>query len=490
MACRGLYITVLVAALSNIISCGGGGGDKNVVADSSNNSALSIQGTLVAPQLDITINNGGGSTNTNTGGARLVAKSNHSNCSSVPNGYRAVADATLVFLDVSQNPIGPTWKSGNCGDFMRVPPAGAATLKASIEGYQELISPLTQFRGGLHNSMAVVSLIPEKALYEIGMLQRLDATHIGFTLVDSKSHQPVLGLTADSLGVQVNDNAPLSVHPSQESIFEKASIAFVLDASSSMGTTLSANIATTKYQAVASAIHAFVDGKKSDEVAVIIFSDSVNYIDQAAINSLFIMTNQDGTPASHKYPEDGFITIAKPIRFVIDAYNKHSNLYAGLIATPSSVHKETPVVTIASYPFGNFSMFYDAIDTALTRVESRETKRKWIVTFNDDPDDKSTSTLAQIISKANNKNIPVFAIEQSGVNATLLQSNLQAIAEGSGGIFYPAVGNDVSRSLENIQLSLRHEFVVEAAAPINLDTVKLTLNVRGTSLNRTLAARP
>ena len=481
MSWAALRFTALVLTFFSLIACGGGRKNEAVGSNPSLTTGTSIVGTVVVPQLNASSTTGSGNTDTNTGAARNM----HTGCMSVPTGYRPLAEATLNFLDAANNPVGPSWQIGECGAISRIPSESAVALKITATGYQELITQLTPFQGA-HGAMSVVSMLPESASYEIGLLQRLDNEHLGFTVIDSKSRQPVLGIATAALSVKVNDNAPASVHASEGSAFEQASIVFVLDASGSMVQAAIANAEPSKYQTVATGVHAFLDQKKgADEVAMVIFSDTVNFIDQTSLNTLFSLKDKDGIPYTHTFPADGFITASKPMRFAADAYNKHSAYYS-FSATPTALHKDSPPVTVASYPFGNTSAFYDAIDAALGSLAARVTKRKWIITLNDDQNDHGANTVEQIISKAKQQKTAVFTLGlRNDADTGQLNAQLKEIAERTGGTFYPATGNTIASALADIQIALRHQIVVRAVAPLDLAPAKLSLTVRGVTLEKT-----
>jgi len=413
-------------------------------------------------------------------------------CENVPPGYAPLSNIEIEFLDAAGNVVGST-TTNSCGEIDTSVPPSAVMISAVADGYRPISANITAFQLG-ENTIGSVSTISDKAEYKIAALQLIDDTRLAFTVTDTVTNQAVLGLPASAFNVTL-DSAESEIESVSIALSEddSASTILVMDASGSMDEDVYTEPVTGKvfnrYQVARVAAHTFL-GQKSlnDEGAIAIFSVRQFFIDQAAINSEFALTDGDGNAVLLPYPEDGFTTDERRLRFTVDAYNPESSLYRGGEDAP---HPDTPanIQISSSYPFAGDTALYDAIVQNIARLDSREALRPIIIAMTDGQDNSSAvRSFELVIDDAVAANIPVYTVGFGGDTA---ETELTEIATRTGGSFFSAESLDLATTFQNIQTGIVFQYIcnltnggIESAF-----TLGVSLSHNGLSADRGISLR-
>ena len=386
-------LCVLVALLAG---CGGSGGGSG--------SAPLATGTLLVPASVDDTTELALARRLLPGLARMSQR-----CPAVPAGYSPLSGADVVFLGVDDVALSAGVTSDDCGAFEAAVPDGTVAVRAQRTGFRPLRSDIATFTATGDTNLA--STIAVDASYRIDALQVLDDS-LGFAVTDSATRQAVLGLPVSAFSLSVDGaNVPVRSVGLAASSDENASIALALDASGSMSATAFTDPATgerlSRNQLAALAAHTFLDQKAADdEVAVTVFSSGVYFMDQAAVDERLPSVDAQNRPVAYPFDEDGFVSDPAPLRFVVDGYDRDSDLYR---SGTGPRHPDTPAdLFLERYRFGGSTAFYDAIAESVDRLMQRGVARPVVVAMTDGRDNASSLSLEDVISVAQGGGVPVY----------------------------------------------------------------------------------
>ena len=131
----------------------------------------------------------------------------------------------------------------------------------------------------------------------------------------------------------------------------------------------------------------------------------------------------------------------------------------------------------SAYPDG-VTDFYDAVYQAVDDAAASSKDRRAVIVITDGGNDPSTYTLAQVISNANAKGVPIFTVGIDQINSAILTQ----MADDTGGQFYEATTTDnlrtIYQQLANVlfddQYILTYNSLLGAGVDANL-TIEATL---------------
>ena len=302
--------------------------------------------------------------------------------------------------------------------------------------------------------------IPDTASYRIGSLQLLDEARVGFTVTDTDSGQTVLGIPASAFAIRA-DGAELALASiaTAASSSGAASVSLVLDASGSMSSTAFQDEVTlerfSRSQLAAQAAHVFLDQKAdTDEASVTPFGSTVHPVDQAFIDEEFELQTLDGEPTLYQLSESGFTVESQRLRFIIDAYNRESDVYG--FGDPR--HPDTPadLVIESRYPFGGSTALFDAIVTGIDRVVARDNDRRFVLAMTDGRNNSSSNGLEETVARAIAANVPVYTVGfGDGVDADVLDE----IAARTGASYFQVDDTDIGNAFQSIQSGIVFQYV-------------------------------
>jgi hypothetical protein len=471
----------LFSSLLLLTACGGGGGGNN---DDGNSTAGRIaEGNLVVPQ------------QTSQRNQEVLLRAQgvaFRDCSDIPAGYSALADTTVEFLDDSDQ-ILQTTTTDSCGAFMATIPDEVTRVRATSTDYRDLVVDVSLFTttGG-----GVASTIPATATYQISSIQFTGGSgdSIAFSVTDSETNTAVIGIPDTAFSVAINAN-PVSLNDLQLATqsADPASITLVMDSSGSMGSLIfdenfqlledDNGVAYDRYRLTSLAAHTYLDNMpSSDETAIIAFSSQVFLMNDATITNEFLLEDENGNDASYNFSADGYTTTAADLRFVVDAYNRSSQLYSPI--NPDSRHPDTPNLSVVNfYPLGGNTALYDAIEVGLVNTESRAASRKVVIAMSDGEDNSSALVESDVITSAVNKNIPVYTIAFGGANPTTMEN----IALGTNASFYAIEDVDLTSIFQTIQTGIIFQYLAVYEVSANAgDTLNLTLAFNGLTTTRSI----
>ena len=397
-------------------------------------------------------------------------------CDAVPEGYAPLVGAVVTFVDAEGNAVGGELVTDECGAFGAPVPAGATSVRASAEGFRDIETDVTTFSGS-GEAAALASTIPLDASFRIGSLRRLDDDRVAFTVTDSLTNQAVLGIPASAFDVRLDDN-PVEILDVafSASAADVASTALVLDSSGSMQDVAYIDPETgdqfDRSQLTTLAAHAFLDQKGGDdEVAAIIFGSAVRFIDQDFVDARLRLSTADGDALDYDYGESGYVTDARRMRLIIDAYNPSSELYR---TGGDARHPDTPdEVRVDRYPFGGRTALFDAIVEGVERTEARPIARQFVVAMTDGRNNASRNGEDDVIDAALAANMPVYTI---GFGPGVNERALADIAETTGATYFAVTDTDVANAFQSIQTGILFQYIARLLPDTGLATA-LTLTV-------------
>ncbi len=452
--------------------------------DDSKGSAGQLQGTLVVP------------TGTNPSKAAIMAralggKAAENVCPNVPEGYSPLANAEVAFIGGDGSELGRAdAATDTCGVFTGALPAGTTQVRGTAPGYRDIITDVAVFQSE-DSSNNVASTIPDTATYTIGSIQKIDDDTIAFTITDDQTNKAVLGVPDSAFTATVNGNSAGIKTTSAAVTSSKASVVMVLDASGSMAESVYTDADSgkeyTRYQLATIAAHTFLDFKNNeDEVATVLYDGDVNFIDQAAVDKLFSLTDQNDASVNHVYPADGFSAQSKDLRFIVDAYNKYA-IWWGTDNGTDPLHPDTPNYKLVSaYPWGPYTATYDSIGMGVEKLASRSNLRKFIVAMTDGDDNSSKNNEDDAISLAKTNNIPVYAIG-FGTGTDSNEPSLQKIAAETGGTYFRAESTDITAAYQSIQTNITFQYLGDLDTSLGEKfQVEIFLNHNGITVSREL----
>lgn len=477
---RSLLAVALASA--TLAACGGSSSSDGDVIPADDD--VLIAGTLMAP----------GSA---TGAEELLDKHWKSllkvidDCPDIPAGYSPLASADISFVDENGQILGSSFPADECGAFSASAPDGAAGILAEAPGFRPLQASTDVFVG--EGSTGLASTIASTASYQIGTLQVVDNGTLAFSVIDSESRKSVLGLPASAFTLLLDDTTltPDSVVNASSAINgEAATVVLTLDASGSMGDTAftdDSGVDYDRYQLATIAAHQFLSQKAADDaVALSIFSSRVYFLDQETLDRELPIQNSDGESLAYVLSDDGFTTDASRLRFLVDAYNRQSQLYRG--ETGDAVHPDTPTnIELQSpyYPFSGTTHLYEAVQDALDKLAQRGSSRPVVVAMTDGQDN-GPGDEDDAIELAKSYGIPIYTV---GMDSDRAEDELLRVADETGGAYFNVTSTQIGDAFQSIQTGIIFQYL--ASVPAGSLNTALTLGVKldfnGLITERTLA---
>ncbi|MGH1486840.1 MAG: VWA domain-containing protein [Cellvibrionaceae bacterium] len=475
------YLSVLSTAVL-LSACGGGssgGDDANTGNPTTERTAA---GSLVVPETTVARNE-----RVLRSPLELMRA-----CPDVPAGYRSLDSASVEFLD-STGAVLSTTTTGSCGEFSATVSDDVVSVRATSTSYRDLVTDVTVFTGGVPG---VASTISSTANYEIASIQLSGANGdtVAFSVTDSETNTAVIGIPQDAFAIDINANpAPIVDVSTASQTAEPASVALVLDASGSMSASVSDEngdllldpngIVYTRNRISSLAAHTYLDSMPTtDETAMVLFGSDVHFIDDTKIADSLSLTDENGGSASYTFSTDGYTGNAEDLRFIVDAYNRSSQLYSSFNVDPR--HPETPNLNITNgYSFGGGTSLYDAIESGLVNTDSRSANRKIVIAMSDGQNNSSLLTEDQVIASAVAKAIPVYTIAFGAGDPVAMEN----IALGTNASFYQIEDADLAGIFQTIQTGIIFQYLASYNGTANFgDTLTVTLNYNGLSTTRDL----
>lgn len=451
------------------------------------------KGTLVVP----TASDGGARS------VRLAPRSNRSepSCPDVPRGYDPLSSATILAMggESGQQVLGEIGQTDSCGQFdLDTIPEGATRIKAQADGYRDLEAEVTTFTDGDSDDSPVASTIGENASYQFSTFEVRNDGELAFNVVDDQTGRAVIGIPQDAFSLEVAGTpVDLRAISGSAAAQDPASTVLVLDASGSMGTTAytdpDTSNAYTRLHLTRLAAHEFLDSKaEGDNVALLIFSSEVDFIEDDWIGTEWQLWNsQDGTQGSYTFSVDGFTSDSEDLRLPVDGYSPYSALYEDSRSgdPDPAVHPVTDATDLelqSLYQWGGGTAFHDAVVEAVSRLENEGEERRNVVAMTDGADNGSTKTLDEAINAANQADVTLHTV---GLGDASNETDLQRMADETGGSYFGVKGTDLAGTFTNIQTGIRFQYRLEAAQqPASGSSVQLQLEYNGLQETATTTA--
>ncbi|ASJ75799.1 vWA domain-containing protein [Granulosicoccus antarcticus] len=412
-------------------------------------------------------------------------------CPAIPAGYSPLADASITFVDENGEVLGESFTADECGAFSASAPATATGIVAEAPGFRPLQAETEVFIG--EGATGLASTIASTSSYEIGTLQIVDDGTLAFSVTDNESRKAVLGIPASAFSLLLDDTVltPDSVINASSAINdESATVVLTLDASGSMSETAYTDdndVDYDRYQLAAIAAHQFLSQKAaSDAVALSVFSSNVNFLDQETIDRELPIQNLDGDALSYVLSDDGFTTDAARLRFLVDAYNRRSQLYRG--ESGDALHPDTPTnieLQYGAYPFAGSTHLYEAVQDALERLALRGNGRPVVVAMTDGQDN-GPGDEDDAIQLAKSYGIPIYTV---GMDSSSASDELLRVADETGGSYFNVTSTQIGDAFQSIQTGIVFQYL--ASVPSGSLNTAVTLGVKldfnGLVAQRTLA---
>ena len=478
-----VYLVSLFCITAALSTCGGDSGSNQPGDD-----ATAINGVLIVPdQPDAST-------------AKLILAQElpllqrmAEDCPGIPDGYIALSNAEITYIDDTGSTIGSTFSSDECGRFSGTPPTTATGVRAVSPGYRPIETDISNFQSA-DGEPGLASTISTTASYRISAIQKISNDSLAFTITDTETNQAVLGMPASAFAILLDGSGvTISSLDVAASTTSAASTVLTLDASRSMDEDAYTDPDTGRQydrnQLATLAAHTFLDQKgDSDEVAALLFSGRLFFMDQLAVDNELPLIDVDGNSVQYQLSDDGFVTDARRLRFVIDAYNQHSDLYSSGIDVR---HLDTPQnVTIGNtYPFVGATAFYDAVAESVVRLDERNVVRPVVIAMTDGEDNRSGRGIQQIINAAIAASVPVYTI---GFGGDTEEDLLTQIADDTGGSFFSVTSIDIANVYQGIQSGILFQYVatVNGGGIDDAFTLGVTLDYNGLQTDRQLTITP
>ncbi|HHL18982.1 MAG TPA: hypothetical protein ENJ33_04540, partial [Thiothrix sp.] len=279
-------------------------------------------------------------------GRLVVAKEDTSGtngCPNVPAGYSPLSNITVNFLDQNKTTL-RSISSNACGEFSTTLTDAMQTINVLSTGNKALNVDSSTFQQDNCTTIeAIASTIPENANYKISSIQFLSDSTLAFSINDDVTNKAVIGIPASSFSIKVNnsDISITSFDSSGGTTNDASSAMLILDASGSMAAPVTDENnnqlfdqnqnAYNRLRLAALASHTYLDGTSStNETGIIIFNDTVSTINDSYLTSNIPLVNANNTPANYTFSSTGFTNNAADLRFIVDIYNRYSDVYANV----------------------------------------------------------------------------------------------------------------------------------------------------------------
>lgn len=418
-------------------------------------------------------------------------------CPDTPPGYAPLDDEELVFLDAGGNETGESTTTDDCGFFEDDVSEAVTTVRAEPAGLRPIETEVSVFVPQDPNAPpARVSTISDQAEYTIPSFARQGDGRFVFTVRDTESNRPVLGLppSAFTLDVGGSEVDLESVRVAAQT-GEAAGVSLVLDASGSMSANVAQNEdgdSLTRWHLTRDAAQLFLDEKApNDETAFVIFDRDVDLINDDFIADRWVLEDADGNSVDYSFSPSGFSSETDDLRLIADAFSPYSTVYSNpRFGTEQAPHPDTPDITITnSYVWGGRTALWDAVEVGIDSVlVESAASRKAVITMGDGLDNESDLTLDELIDLANNEGVPVYSIyfgqnaDPDDPNFDSAAEDLQRLGEETGG-GYTGVNDadadtEILAAFESLQVGLVFQYLAALVDNDQVqggDTVTLTL---------------
>jgi len=463
-------------------------GDKNSSSGSSTPSEEptvvedSVRGVVVVPVQTTTLS-------PKLSPARAAGTGNA--CVNIPNGYAALANATITYIDASGKETTTSISTDNCGAFGVSPDDTIVKLSFAAPGYRAVTTDVSVFKVG-NAKYQVVSTIPTTSSYIISGLTLNSDGSLSFVVEDNVTNKAVIGIPENAFSLTENGVAKtFSSVTYRSSASASKETVLTIDASGSMSSnyvyeTNGSNIVDqygkrmNRRDLTALASYDFISNYPStDQLAVTIFDSSIYFYDNTYLNSMSI-ANQNGDSVDLGYSADGFETDRKKSEFIIDIYNQNSSINSG-------TGKIAAFDYTGFFPsYGGGTAVYNALYTSVEKlVELNSSNSQFVILMTDGDSFDDTITVQDAIDYAKQNGVITNTIGFSGGNSIVLQD----IATQTGGTFYEANGLDIADAFSAAQSAIDYAYKgVYNTATTTGDAVdiNLTLNHTGLTVSKTL----
>ena len=399
----------------------------------------------------------------------------------VPDGYYPLAKFVIDLLDASGAKVG-TLTTDECGLFNGLVANAVTNMKVAVNGYQ----PLTVGVSGFIAPTALASPVPNNAQLAISAIQYTGNGGLAFSVTDTKTNKAVLGLLQGAVSVSNKATGaalPLASFGAVQSSQDPASVMLVLDASGSMGASVTNTY--TRFDLASAATHLFLDGKAADdEAGTIIFDSKVSLInDDFLKKQLFV----DAANQPFAIGSSGFVKDAKPQRVVADFYNENNRIWGA--GYKVAKHKDDAFTAKGYHPWGGSTALWAATDKGLDELVKRTSKRKLVIAMTDGEDNSSyPSTSATVVDKAKKAGIPVHMVA-FGNAYSVDETTMKDVAQKTGGEYQRRENESIADLFTSMQTGIRHQYTSQLATPPAGGTVLLLkVNISGLTIEREVAA--
>lgn len=408
-------------------------------------------------------------------------------CPDVPDGYLPLQSVTVEFL-IDAETVATTTTTDECGGFSASVPDTVTLVRARSDENRELITDVKVFT---ESGGGVASTFSESAELQIASLQS-NGTSLVFTVTDTLTNKAVIGIPESAFSMTVNSlDVDIASVQNASNMTEAASVTLVMDASGSMDSLVVDNqtnspilddngLPYNRIRIAALAAHTYLDNMPStDESAFVIFDSDVDLVDDAAIASLFDLTDTVGAEISYTFSATGFTNRPDDLRFVVDAYNIFSGFYSD---TPlDEIHPESPELHISHNPWGGGTAMYDAIFEALNRTNQRASLRKLVIAMSDGEDNSSSNTEEDVITIAQSNGIPVYTIAYGDADPVTMEN----IAQGTNATSFLVADADLTAVFQSIQTGITFQYIADLDdAVVDGDLINLTMSYNGLQVSR------
>lgn len=407
-------------------------------------------------------------------------------CFGVPDGYTALANASVVQKGGFDEPLAAAVQADNCGMFVLASAPTAVALDISAPGYRSISTPISVFQDPDRNGLPdPVTLIPTTSSYQLTSVRVSDTgggVKVFFNVIDSATKKAVLGISGAQVSVLNNGSlTPVSAVGYGSSISSSAaSVALVLDASGSMS--------GTPLQIAAAAARLFVSRKGSaDELSLTLFDDDVIFLNQANTNKMVAdnrlsFTDGVGNPIAFDAPVNGYTNAPLFAEQALKLYDRRSDAWPGS-STPDPFFRIK-----GSYPFGGSTALYTASVTA-TQSLAQSPNRRYALVMTDGADNASRpNTLQTAIDTAKNNNVATYTVAAGrGANA----AELTRLAQETGGTFTSVPDltqlTKLSAAFDAIRTSIAFDYAAVLGVSPLPGSLTLRVDVGGSVLESTVA---
>lgn len=487
-------VAVLVGAL---VACDSSSNDSATQEDDISSRQVNISGHLVYPE------------SISESAASKSAVQRSTTCSEIPTGYIALSNATVYLESANGEILKDGITTDSCGSFdlsVDTDIAEEVTLLiAEKDGFKILKSSVDNFFE--ESELKVASTISSDASYYFSGLRQLSDTEINIVITDSESYKAVIGIEPSAFTVEKNNSEITlsSLVGSQSVTDNEASILISLDSSGSMSSYVfdeDGNYTVdeegnyqSRYSVAAAAAHQFVETTKdNDEEArfsMVLFSDDVYSLTDDYINARLSLENSEGETIEFvSERENGFIEDSATVHTLIDIYNPHSEMYF-YSSSPEIARyddREDNIALINTYyPFSGGTAFYDSLDVGLDEFDESITNPQ-IIVLTDGADNSSSVTYTDVITKAQDKNIPISVLAIGGGISSYYSSRMEAIATETGSQ-YLEVSNvtDLSGFFDGLSTQTSFNYNGTLSEPlVTGDVMQVTVDINGESTSREL----